>query len=171
MDKAEMGDIVLRLLEDEVMPGELRAFLTALQKSKKLRDNCSSLGTLVDPNMGEPERKEVVVALITFLLYEIDPEKDMPGSPFPDDRHWPRRMTSQMAALLHTKGTKWDNHTLRVKDAPKPVGKSYYLSLELYDIVAALEDLWGLQGVYTSRENISIMDDQLRQRGSILSKK
>lgn len=171
MAESEMGDIVLRLIEDEVMPAELRIFLTKIQKSKKLRANCASLGTLVDPNIEEKARKELMVALITFLLYEIDPLTHPPGSPYPNDKHWPRRGMAQLMSLLHEKDTKWDNHTLRVKDKPKPVDRNQcYLTDELWTLVAALEDLWGLQGVYVNREPVDVMKDQLRRRGAISGK-
>lgn len=166
---AEMGDIVLRLIEDEVMPADLRALFDKLQKSSKFRNNCSSLGSLVDSTIEEKDRKELMVALITFMLYEIEPLSSPPGSPFPSDQHWPRRGMPQLMGLIHSKGTRWDNHTLRVNDEPKLVDRGQcYLSDEIWYIVAALEDLWGLQGIYVNRDPVDPMTDQLRRRGALI---
>lgn len=164
---SEMGDIVLRLIEDEVMPHELRVFFAKLQKSPKFRANCSSLSTLVDPEFEESERRELMVALITFLLYEIDPLTEAPGSPFPNTMYWPRNGQGQLMALLHDKGTRWDRHTLRVNDVPKIVDRTKcYITEELWQIVAALEDLWRLNGTYVDRDPVDLQKDQLRRRGA-----
>ncbi|RLA42163.1 MAG: hypothetical protein DRQ64_00275 [Gammaproteobacteria bacterium] len=168
--------MLIRVLADEVTPAELRKVLRALRDRPELRERCSSLGTFVDAS--EADRLKCCKSMVEILIGWVEPltlrdEK----SPIVGAHNWPvygtqAFRTEQLAGI--PKFNDWYRHVRRAQSKIHLFEDKCYISEELHTIVAALEDLWGAQNIYTvqaeKRDAVDYMNDELTARGAMARK-
>jgi hypothetical protein len=176
----QIGDILIRLLADEVSMREVRLVLRHLRDNPALRERASTIGTLVE---AEEEKRAIWCEnMIEILFCWVDPITTGEVSPI-TDHQWFIRMGNKLLGerflgpLL--KSNKWYHHVKRAGTKLYTNKKNEcYVSVELFEVVQALEDLWGMQKTYTvpSREMTTAewerqaMNQELTARGSKLVK-
>ena len=173
-ERIHLGSMIIRVIADEVTPAELRKVLRALRDRPELRERCSSLGSLVDaPTL---RRRICFTSMVEILLGWVEP-LTMHSERSTAAHAWPSYGTQkfredQLVGIPAI--SEWFNHVRRNPTKIHPFGDKCYISEELYAIVSALEDLWGMQNYYTlqgeKRDAVDYMNDELTARGAMARK-
>ena len=172
---SDIGAVVIRLLVDDVTMKEVREVLIQLRDRQDLRERCSTIGSLVEAE--DAKRVECFNNMVDILLHWIEPLEVEPTNPILDSHRYARMGNNVLAQKLTELPTVslWHGHTKRAgAKLYRNQKNECYVTVELYDVLAALEDLWGLQRLYTvqSRKMTEaeyqrqLMNAEAQKRGS-----
>jgi len=175
----DLGAVLVGLLADEVSMQEVRLVLTQLRDKEALRQRASSIGMLAGGS--NEERAKMCRNMIDILMAWIPPrtlteQEDRVTYPTCAEEFRCGRWSLVEPVLLPLpKISPWFNHVFRHAAAIWVDDKNRcHLSQELFDLIQALEDLWGMQGDYLDRTpaieyvplNRRFMELEKRKRGA-----
>jgi hypothetical protein len=159
MSEENIGDVVLRLLDDDVTPAEVRLVLRHIRDRPGLRERCTTINALVSAD--REKRQQCFESMVNILFSWVEPSCDERVNPVMAD---PRVFSGFGRAELvgriqgmHSTNP-WYSHVRRAGKKVYTTGRAHgagrdccWITSELHSILSALEDLWGLPDTYILR--------------------
>ncbi len=157
MSPEEIGLLVLRIQDDDVLPSDMRKFLSALMQDEEIRRNARLVAAL----SGLPEeirQKHCLAHVLTLLTASQLAPTELPK------RSWTRTTKRFGEKFFVCLSGPWKAHLyvdgMGAAPGPRLVQKlrgrrreglpEFQVSSELGQYIAAIEDFWGVRGYLVS---------------------
>jgi hypothetical protein len=136
-----LGGVVLRVIADEASYGDVRLLLRSILDDEELRQRCSSISMLIQSDVPLSSRQRYCRALIVTLLGEFEPREKAPKN-----KEGFKNTTAVFSAnCAPVPYSRWAEH-VEAHYKSRGVAEWIRVSPYLYDLIAAMEALWGVQG-------------------------